>query len=120
MQTIIRKTFGGLSREYYFRQLFFGCLIAGVMFWFKTATYLPTLPLVVGILVNTMLYPYARFVWESIVGFIVGQNMFFFPAIILLGAKLVTMFVCWQMAILIAPLGLGWLYWHHSRTPREY
>lgn len=116
MGGFINKTFGGLSRQYYFRQLFFALLIAGVMFWFKTAIRPPTPALMVWLGVNTLLYPYARFVWESIVEFVVGQNMFFLPAIVLLVFKFATMMLCWQMAVLIAPVGLAYLFWHHSRN----
>lgn len=111
----ISKTFGGLNKEFYFRQIFFGLIIAGFVFWFKTIVRPPTFGLVILLAVNTLLYPYARFVWESIVGFIFGQNVFFVPALILLFVKVVTMVICWQMALLIAPIGLAWLYWHHNR-----
>jgi len=115
MAGIINKTFGGLNRQYYFRHLFFALVIAAVMFWFKTAIRPPSAALVVWLGINTLLYPYARFVWESIVSFVTGANVFYLPAIVLLIAKLITMLVCWQMSILIAPVGLAWLYWHHSR-----
>lgn len=29
--------------------------------------------------------------------------------------KLFTMAMCWAFAIFIAPVGLAWLYWHHSK-----
>jgi hypothetical protein len=67
--------------------------------------------------VSTLLYPYARFVYESVVGFIMGENVFFVNALLMLGAKIITMFVCWFLAIFIAPLGLLYLYWYHSRQP---
>ena len=60
----------------------------------------------------------SRSPWQ-LVGFIFGANVFIVPAIILLFAKLVTMFLCWQLAILIAPIGLGYLYWHHRRGNAE-
>jgi hypothetical protein len=119
MGNVIRMTFGGLTRQYYLRQLFFGCIIAAVMYWMKTIASPASPSLLVWMAINTLLYPYARFVWESIVGFIFGANVFIVPAIILLFAKLVTMFLCWQLAILIAPIGLGYLYWHHRRGNAE-
>ena len=106
----MNKTFGGLDRKYYLRQIVFGCAIAAAVFWFQTATRPPSVGL------NTLLYPYARFVWEGIVGFLFGQNVFFVPALLLLGVKIITMLMCWTMSIIIAPLGLTWLYWHHSRA----
>ncbi len=118
MNTIIGRSFGGLSRRYYFRHLIFGLLIATAIFWMKSVGHTPSPILVAWLGINTLLYPYARFVWESIVGFIFGDNVFIVPIIILLPVKLAMMMVCWQMAVLIAPLGLAWLYWHHSREAR--
>ncbi|WP_256857306.1 hypothetical protein [Xanthomonas axonopodis] len=65
--------------------------------------------------VNTLLYPYSRFVYESIVGYIMGGNVFFVNAILMLFVKLMTMAICWSFAIFIAPIGLLYLYVHHSQ-----
>ena len=46
-----------------------------------------------------------------------GRNMFFVNALLMLFIKVMTMFICWFLAIFIAPLGLLYLYWHHSRQP---
>jgi len=62
----------------------------------------------------TLLYPYSRFVYESIVGFIMGNNAFFVKAYILIVVKLFTMAICWTLSIFIAPIGLAYLYFHHS------
>lgn len=34
----------------------------------------------------------------------------------MLAIKLATMVFAWDLAMLIAPLGLGWLSWHHRRA----
>jgi hypothetical protein len=69
------------------------------------------------LVVNTLLYPYSRFVYESIMNFIMGQNVFFVNALLMLGVKLMTMLLCWAFAIFVAPIGLAYLYYHHSRVP---
>ena len=66
---------------------------------------------------NTFLYPYSRFVYESIVGYVMGQNVFFVNALMMLIVKFIIMTICWSFALLIAPLGLLYLYIHHSRQP---
>jgi hypothetical protein len=43
--------------------------------------------------------------------------VFFVSGFFFLLAKLLTMLLCWSMAILIAPIGLAYLYYHHSRRP---
>ena len=67
-------------------------------------------------IISTLLYPYSRFVYESIVGFVMGENVFFVNAIFMLMAKFFTMAMCWAAAIFIAPIGLAYLYYHHSKS----
>lgn len=68
--------------------------------------------------INTLLYPYSRFVYESIVSFIMGENVFIVNAIFMLASKFVTMAMCWAFSIFVAPIGLAYLYYHHSKTAR--
>ncbi|WP_338107341.1 hypothetical protein [Pseudomonas psychrophila] len=66
-------------------------------------------------IVCTVLYPYSRFVYESVVGYIMGDNVFFVNAILMLMVKVFTMAMCWSLAIFVAPVGLAHLYWRNSR-----
>lgn len=68
--------------------------------------------------ISTLLYPYSRFVYESIIGFVLGNNVFFLNAVIMMIAKLITMLLCWLLAIFIAPIGLAYLYFYHSKAQR--
>ncbi|GAC1035917.1 hypothetical protein thsps117_06740 [Pseudomonas sp. No.117] len=117
MPTFLSKTFGGLSRSYYLRQLMFAFVMAAIFIWMLSHGNGPAIkPEIYALFViNTLLYPYSRFVYESVVGFIVGNNVFFVNAIAMLIAKFMTMVMCWSMAIFIAPLGLAYLYWYHSK-----
>lgn len=119
MHPVIAKTFGGLSKAYYFRQLFFGLLfpLLLVAMWNAGSRQL-AVPLLAYVLlaINTFLYPYSRFVYESAVGFIMGDNVFFVNGLLMLIVKFMTMAICWSAAIFIAPMGLLYLYVHHSRT----
>lgn len=116
MHPIIAKTFGGLSKKYYFRQFFFGLIL------FALTTYvtlsIPNSSLVLRTifgLISMLLYPYSRFVYENIVGFIMGKNMFVVNAFLMMSVKFGTMVICWFGAIFIAPIGLAYLYYHHSK-----
>lgn len=73
----------------------------------------------VFLVVSWLLYPYARFVYESVVSFIVGQNVFFVNAALMLITKLITMLICYYFAILISPLGFIYLYIHFSRLEKQ-
>ncbi|MGY4527833.1 hypothetical protein [Pseudomonas sp. UBA4617] len=119
MRRIIAMTFGGLTPSYYIRQLFFGALFAALILGLaaNSPTGLSGKPgLLLMAVVSTLLYPYSRFVYESVVGFIMGNNVFFVNALFMLAVKVFTMALCWSMAIFIAPVGLAYLYWHHSRS----
>jgi hypothetical protein len=117
MNSIISKTLGGLSNAYYFRQFLFG-LIFPALFYSMLTQSTNGIPgvLITIVIVNTLLYPYSRFVYEKITGFIFGENVFFVNAIFLLVTKFITMYFCWALAIFIAPVGLGYLYFHHSKN----
>lgn len=117
MKNVIRKTFGGLSLQYYIRQLFFGSLFLALIFstralgdgnidWGVASIFI----------ISTFLYPYSRFVYESIIGYIVGDNVFYINAILMMMVKLFTMAVCWSFSIFIAPVGLAYLYYYHSKA----
>lgn len=119
--SIIAKTFGGLSAQYYFRHFVFG-LVLSVIYFFSIPEEADQLLLsasIAWIIVNTLLYPYSRFVYESIVNFIMGENVFFVNAIMMLVVKLFTMLLCWGFAVFIAPIGLIYLYLHNNQKPDE-
>jgi len=117
MGTFLKYTFGGLSAQYYFRQFIFGCLMAGLIIWVaaQSKTGLSITPVFVMV-VNAMLYPYARFVYESAIGFIMGDNVFHVNALFMLIVKFFTMAMCFSFAIFIAPIGLVYLYFFHRKN----
>ncbi|MGQ4273372.1 hypothetical protein [Terrihabitans sp. B22-R8] len=118
MRSVIAKTFGGLSARYYIRQFLFGLIFTTLMISTLTLgdqQQSPPFSIYAIIAANTFLYPYSRFVYESIVEYITGGNLFFFSAVLVLIVKLMTMALCWSFAIFIAPIGLIYLYIHHSR-----
>ena len=92
--SFIKKTFGGLSASYYLRHLFFGAIFTAL---FIALMYNGGDKRIFSYLIftaNTFLYPYSRFVYESIVDFIFGDNVFFVNALFLLVAKFITMLLC--------------------------
>lgn len=120
MHPILKKTIGGLSPRYYFRQLFFSVILCGI-FLYPLTHELEQLPFGIMILlaINTFLYPYSRFSYQGVVSFIIGDNVFFGNAGAMLLAKLFTMLMCWAFAIFIAPIGLVYLYFHHSKVDHQ-
>jgi cellulose synthase/poly-beta-1,6-N-acetylglucosamine synthase-like glycosyltransferase len=111
MNEIFAKTFGGLTRQYLVRQYFFGIVLGGfALMAHMSAPGGWTFNGVFSSFLFTALYPYSRFVYESVVEFIVGDNMFWGNAFLMLSVKLVTMLMCFVAAPLLAPLGLAYLY----------
>ena len=116
MLPFIAKTFGGLSKEYYFRQFLFGLLFfAFFTFLVFKAPNGPAIQPLIFFVVNLILYPYSRFVYESLVGFVMGRNIFIIPIFLMLFVKMITMMICFMFAVFIAPFGLAYLYFRHSR-----
>lgn len=118
MRSFLSKTFGGLTTSYYIRQLIFGSLFAVLIL--SIAAHGPTglmgkPGLIVMSIICTLLYPYSRFVYENVVGYVMGENVFFVNALLMLWVKCFTMAICWAFAIFIAPVGLAYLYWHNRR-----
>lgn len=109
MRNFLIKTFGGLSKAYYLRQFGFA-LIFSVFLLTKSLSFLPI------VLLSQFLYPYSRFVYESIISYIMGDNVVIANAIFLLFWKIMIMCLCYVFAVFIAPIGLLYLYYYHSKN----
>jgi hypothetical protein len=113
---VIQKTFGGLSRPYYIRQFLFGLIIPAIaVYAFQRSPTGASIWTYIFLILNTFIYPYSRFVYESIVGYILGNNVFYLNALVMLFFKFMTMALCWVFAIFVAPIGLLYLYFYHSK-----
>lgn len=116
----IRKTLGGLKASYYIRHFVFGALIS--TFFIYMSMQNPggvKVENIIFFFINALLCPYARFVYEQIIGFIMGENVFFINVIVMLTAKIITMCLCWIFSVFIAPVGLIYLYYYHSKADKQ-
>jgi hypothetical protein len=115
MHPVLAKTFRDLSAYYYLRQFFCGLTFPLlILLTTSSGKYHLQMGIAALMMVNTLLYPYSRFVYESVIDFIVGQNEFFVNAALMLVIKLMTMMVCWTCAMIVAPIGLGYFYLHQG------
>lgn len=111
MHPALVKSFGGFSLQSYIRHFLFGLIFPAIFYWAWSHTNSPaSIPAILFIALSSLLYPYSRFVYEGIVGYILGENVFFVNALMMLIAKYITMAMCWAFAIFIAPVGLLYLY----------
>ncbi|MGK7609017.1 hypothetical protein ACSRB5_22500, partial [Salmonella enterica] len=58
---------------------------------------------VILFVINALLYPFARFVYEQVVWFIMGENVFVIRAIVMLMGEVMAMCLWWMFSIGIAP-----------------
>ena len=122
--SFLSKTLGGLSKAYYTRQFLFGLIffIFIVAISYNGYNYTGNTSILVKNvileLICLLLYPYSRFVYESIIEYILGDNVFFVNAPLMLVTKLITMAICFIFSIFIAPIGLIYLYFYHSKQEK--
>ncbi|ODS09713.1 hypothetical protein [Vibrio scophthalmi] len=117
MKEFFKVTFGGLETSYLIRQYIFGILITAFYVSVLTSDGKVLSTSVIAMFaLNTLLYPYSRFVYESIVGFVLGENVFYVNAILMMIVKIMTMVICWAASIFIAPIGLAYIYYRQTRT----
>jgi hypothetical protein len=75
----------------------------------------PALPFLVGFcLVNTLLFPFAKLVWNNVRDFILGDTVLISSAMFLFMGKFFINGTLWSLAIFIAPIGIGYL-WFRNR-----
>ena len=122
--SFLSKTLGGLSKAYYTRQFLFGLIffISIVAISYNGYNYTGNTSILVKNvilgLICLLLYPYSRFVYESIIEYILGDNVFFVNVPLMLVTKLITMAICFVFSIFIAPIGLIYLYFYHSKQEK--
>ena len=89
--SLLRKTFFGLTFSYYLRNLIFAAVVAGFQYNYQNTNIkaINVLPMAL-LIANTVLYPYSRFAYESLIGFFMGNNVFILPLIIMLPYKLLS------------------------------
>ncbi len=119
----ISKTLGGLSKAYYFRNFLFGLPIYVLLVVMITnqgeRLDSTTIFAVIMYTVCQFLYPYSRFVYESVVDFIMGDTVFFINIVAFLWTKVISVLLCWIFGIFIAPIGLLYLYFYHSKQEKK-
>ena len=122
--SFLSKTLGGLSKAYYTRQFLFGLIFFIFIVAISYNGYNHTGKISILVtntilgLICLLLYPYSRFVYESIIEYILGDNVFFINAPLMLVTKLITIAICFIFSIFIAPIGLIYLYFYHSKQEK--
>lgn len=115
------KTFGGLSKSYYMRNIFFGLfflllsILMGYLIYIKSGSISGILTFSIYGIICLLLYPYSRFIYESVIGYMLENNTFFVNNSVFIYTKLITMGICFFLSIAIPPIGLIYLYFYYSK-----
>lgn len=120
MANFLKKTFGGLEKSYLIRQYLFGFVF--VILMLVPISQLKLSDTIVPTIIALILwgfYPYSRFVYESIIEFILGDNFIISNIFLFLFVKIMTMGICFVFSIFIAPFGLLYLYFYHSKLEKQ-
>lgn len=118
MHHVIQKSFGGLPKGYYIRHVLFCSVFSALMCALIGMSKAPlAIPMFALVITNTLLYPYVRFVYDSIVNFILGDKVYYVPVILVLIVKAFILANGMAFAIFIAPFGLLYLYFRKACKP---
>ena len=63
----------------------------------------------------TLLFPFAKLVWDQLKTMALGQTVLILPIIILYPAKILVNFLLWFLALFIAPFGMAYI-WFQTRA----
>lgn len=105
------QAFMGISRKYYFRQLFFAGIFTAIFLWWMI-TKSPKFSLwwCPFYIITALIYPYSKFVYDTITDFLIGDNVIIYESGLFLIIKLVALTLCYGFAFLVAPIGLLMIY----------
>ena len=110
-----KNIFRSLDRSWLIRHYIFGFVWFAVLFYlsFNIRGFFPFA--FSFFLLNFLLYPFAMFVYESLVDLIMGDNIFLIPILLMLIWKIVRFFFVWFLAIPIGVIGLAYLFFTVNR-----
>lgn len=120
MLNILKQSFGGLRKEYFFRNLVLGVLL-GIGLWMlidaleaRSTSPKPLadiLAMKVFIVISALLYPYAKFLYDYAWELILGDRIYAYSInIFTIWFMFIARLMCWFFAWALAPIGLIILY----------
>ncbi len=116
----LRRIFGGVQPSYIVRSyligLIFFALIVGMALSAETKNGTP-IGLIVFAVLNTLLFPFAKLIWDELRNLAFGNNVIFMNAIFLFMLKWFVNAMLWAFAIFVAPIGILYL-WFRTRQPK--
>ncbi|MCA0964983.1 hypothetical protein, partial [Salipiger bermudensis] len=117
IMNIVTRIFGSIDRRYLIRAYLIGLAFFAFFFLISRDTPSEDLPtgMVTIMAINTLLFPFAKLVWDQTRDFAMGNTVVFSPAWYLFVMKYLVNGFLWALALFVAPLGIGYL-WFKTRA----
>lgn len=117
--SFISRTFGALRPTYVIRAYVIGAIFFACILWLHlqtpdTHSTTDKVVMLAYLFACTLLFPFAKLVWDELRNVALGSNFFLMNAAILIFLKLVVNMMLWFFAVFVAPLGILYLWYRSS------
>jgi len=109
MRKFITTIYGTLSLSYLIKQYVFGGIMYALMLYANGASPIHKTGVFIFLTLSLVLYPFAMFVYDSVVNTLLGNWIVSVPAFLPLIWLLIKIVLIFMFAILIAPIGILYL-----------
>lgn len=109
----VSRIFGAINPRFLARSYLLGAAIFALVTWLSLQAdgdLGRALPAILLGVVSTLLFPFAKLVWNSARDFIMGDNLVVMNALVVFAAKFAVNLVLWMFAVLVAPIGVIYLW----------
>lgn len=110
----LRRIFGSINTQYLVRAYVFSFALFGLMAYFLVVSRSEATPVnwpVMAIFfISALLFPFSKLVYDELKSFLLGNNVFYLNALVVLFAKLFINVFLFSFAIFVAPLGVLYLH----------
>jgi hypothetical protein len=110
MRKFLTIIYGSLSLSYLIKQYVFGGIMYALMLYANGASPIHKTGVFIFLTLSLVLYPFAMFVYDSIVDTLIGNWIVPVPAVLLLIWLPIKIVLIFMFAVLIAPIGMLYLY----------
>lgn len=111
MLHFVRTVFTSLHPAYLIRQYIFSGVVTAVFYIASNGTAPASFYVFLGI--SFVLYPFAMFVYDSVVSLIMGENVWFTSGLFAILRGLFKILLIYFFSVFIAPIGILILYFTH-------
>ena len=114
----LKRIFRGIDKQYMVRAYILGAIFYAIMLTFAFAGHKPAAQSAVLVVfggICTLLFPFAKLVWDQLKTMALGQTVLILPIIFLYPAKILVNALLWSLALFIAPFGMAYI-WFQTRA----